>query len=52
VQDEITQHILKALNTEILGSDISTQSTENLDAHNAYLLGRFHLDRWELEQAM
>ena len=43
VQDEIAQAIVSALKVTLTGADqtpISTQSTNNVDAYNNYLLGR------------
>jgi TolB-like protein len=52
VQDEITQHIVNALNTKLLGSVYRSQSKANIEAYNLYLLGQFHLGRLEIEQAI
>ncbi|MDP7594239.1 MAG: tetratricopeptide repeat protein [Pseudomonadales bacterium] len=52
VQDEITQNICQALNAELSGSHDFVQPTKNVEAHNAYLLGRFHNGRDEYEQAI
>jgi len=52
VQDDITGKIIQALNTELLGVASSPQSTENIEAHSAFLMGQFHSDRMHYEQAI
>ncbi len=48
VQDEITGSILNALDVHFSGSK---RRRVSVDAYNAYLLGRYHLSRFELPEA-
>jgi len=52
VQDEITGEILKALNIHLVGSSQKQIRTTNMEAYNAYLLGNYYIDRWELDKAL
>jgi|TARA_Y100000310_G_scaffold342957_1_gene448459 TolB-like protein len=52
VQDEITRHILYALKTELVNADQATPATDNVEAHNAFLLGRHHGQRGEYNDAI
>jgi TolB-like protein/Flp pilus assembly protein TadD len=54
VQDEITRAIVRALEVRVAGDPVrrlATASTQDLDAYNLYLQGRFHLNKWRPEGA-
>jgi len=54
VQDEITHAIVRALEVRVAGDTgrrLAAQSTQDLDAYNLYLQGRFHLNKWRREGA-
>jgi TolB-like protein len=52
VQDEITGQIVHALTANLLVANESAHPTSNMEAHNALMLGRYHRDRSDLEQAI
>jgi serine/threonine-protein kinase len=50
VEQEIARAVAESLKVTLLGSDSAQKSApENVDAHNAYLLGHFHFQRRNLE---
>lgn len=52
VQQEIANAVASALKVRLLGSDersAGTAATKNPEAHNAYLLGHYHLQRRSLD---
>jgi serine/threonine-protein kinase len=53
VQDEISRAIVRALEVRVAGDRgrLVSSSTQDLDAYNLYLQGRFHLNRWRPEGA-
>jgi TolB-like protein len=54
VQDEISRAIVGALEVRVAGSPVRRlvqSSTQDLDAYNLYLQGRFHLNKWRPESA-
>ena len=54
VQDEITRAIVRALEVHVAGDPgrrLAAASTQDLDAYNLYLQGRFHLNKWRPEGA-
>jgi TolB-like protein/tetratricopeptide (TPR) repeat protein len=54
VQDEITHAIVRALEVRVAGDPgrrLVPASTQDLDAYNLYLQGRFHLNKWRPEGA-
>jgi len=54
VQDEISRAIVRALEVRVAGDPgrrLVTSSTQDLDAYNLYLQGRFHLNKWRPEGA-
>jgi len=53
VQDEISRAIVRALEVRVAGDRgrLVTSSTQDLDAYNLYLQGRFHLNKWRPEGA-
>jgi serine/threonine-protein kinase len=54
VQDEITRAIVRALEVRVAGDPgrrLAAASTQDLDAYNLYLQGRFHLNKWRPEGA-
>ena len=54
VQDEISRAIVQALELRVAGDPgrrLVRSSTEDLEAYNLYLQGRFHLNKWRPEAA-
>ena len=54
VQDEISHAIVRALEVRVAGDPgrrLVSSYTQNVDAYNLYLQGRFHLNRWRPEGA-
>ncbi len=54
VQDEISRAIVGALELRVAGNPgrpLVESSTQDLDAYNLYLQGRFHLNKWRPEGA-
>ena len=54
VQDEITRAIVRALEVRVAGDPVrrlAAASTQDPDAYNLYLQGRFHLNKWRPEGA-
>src|ERR1017187_3838334 len=53
VQDEISRAIVSALEVRVAGDPgrLVQSSTQDLEAYNLYLQGRFHLNKWRPEGA-
>ena len=54
VQDEISRAIVGALEVRVAGDPgrrLVESSTQDLEAYNLYLQGRFHLNKWRPESA-
>ena len=55
VQSEVAQHITGALSLALSPDEkerVEKKATENFDAYNLYLLGRFHANRWSEEEVL
>lgn len=54
VQDEISRSIVQALEVRVAGDPgrrLVESSTQDVEAYNLYLQGRFHLNKWRPESA-
>jgi len=55
VQSEVAQHITGALSLALSPEEkerVEKKATENFDAYNLYLLGRFHANKWSEEEVL
>ncbi|TFG88419.1 MAG: hypothetical protein E4H17_02390, partial [Gemmatimonadales bacterium] len=55
VQSEVAQHITGALSLALSPDEkerVEKKATEDFDAYNLYLLGRFHANRWSEEEVL
>jgi len=52
IQDEIADSILKELNIHLVGLPDKHKATTNMEAYNAYLLGRYHYNRGNINKVL
>jgi tetratricopeptide (TPR) repeat protein len=55
IQDQIAQEIVENLNIELLGREkapIVKRYTENIEAYNLYIQGRYFLDKYDFEKSL
>ena len=55
VQSEVAQHITGALSLALSPDEkqrVEKKATEDFDAYNLYLLGRFHANKWSEEEVL